>query len=72
MKKKRKREGGGDDEVGEQEALPPTEPLKTKSLSKKGKSKNDRALHKATGHVSHKRKYCNNEPKTSWSCEFYV
>jgi hypothetical protein len=37
--KKRKREEEGDDEVGEQQALPPTEPLKTKSPSKKGKSK---------------------------------
>jgi hypothetical protein len=37
--KKRKREQERDDEVGEQQALPSTEPLKTKSPSKKGKSK---------------------------------
>uniref|UniRef100_A0A2N9IRN8 Uncharacterized protein n=1 Tax=Fagus sylvatica TaxID=28930 RepID=A0A2N9IRN8_FAGSY len=35
--KKRKREQERVDEVGEQQAFPPTEPLKTKSLSKKGK-----------------------------------
>jgi hypothetical protein len=37
--RKRKRGEEEDDEVGEQQELPPTEPLKTKSPSKKGKSK---------------------------------
>ena len=70
--KKRKLAEEGDDEVGEQQVLPPIEPLKTKSPSKKGKSKSDRALQKAAGHVSHKRKHCNNEPKIPWSCTFSV
>ena len=70
--KKRKKEEEWDDEVGEQQALPPTEPLKTKSPSKKGKSKNGRALQKAVGHISHKRKHHNNESKIPWSYKFYV
>jgi hypothetical protein len=70
--KKRKLAEEGDDEVGEQQVLPPTEPLKTKSPSKKGKSKSGRALQKAIGHVSHKRKHCNNKQKIPWSCTFSV
>ena len=38
--KKRKRGEDGDDEVGEQQVLPPIESSKAKSPSKKGKSKN--------------------------------
>ena len=69
--KKRKKEEEWDDEVGEQQALPLTEPPKAKSPSKRGKNKNGRALQKAVGHVSHKRKH-RNESKVPWSCEFYV
>ena len=70
--KKRKLAEEGDDEVGEQQVLPPTEPLKTKSPSKKGKSKSGRALQKAAGHISHEWKHCNNKPKIPWSCTFSV
>ena len=70
--KKRKLAEEGDDEVGEQQVLPPIEPLKTKSPSKKGKSKSGRAFQKAAGNVSHKRKHRNNEPKIPWSCVFSV
>ncbi len=55
--KKRKR---GEEEVGvagDQQALPPFEPSKARSLTKKGKSKNGRALQKAASHVSHKHKH---------------
>ena len=70
--RKRKRGEEEDDEVGEQQELPPTEPLKTKSSSKKGKSKMARALQKAADHVSHKNKHRNNKPKIPWSCEFSI
>uniref|UniRef100_A0A2N9GL38 Uncharacterized protein n=1 Tax=Fagus sylvatica TaxID=28930 RepID=A0A2N9GL38_FAGSY len=70
--KKRKREEERDDEVGEQQALPLTEPLKTKSPSKKEKSKSGQALQKAASNVSHKWKHRNNEPKIPWSCAFSV
>ena len=53
--------GGEEDNEGEAQELPPIEPLKTKSPSKKGKSKSARALQKAASHVSHKRKHRNNE-----------
>lgn len=69
--KKRKREEERDNEVGEQQTFPPTEPSKAKSPSKKRKSKNGRALQKTAGHVSHKRKH-RDESKVLWSCEFYV
>ena len=70
--RKRKREGEKDDEVREQQELPPTEPLKNKSPSKKWKSRTARALQKAVGHVSHKNKHRNNEPSVPWSCDFFV
>jgi hypothetical protein len=70
--KKRKREEERDDEIREQQALPLTEPLKTKSPSKKETSKSGQALQKATSNVSHKRKHRNNEPKIPWSCAFFV
>jgi hypothetical protein len=70
--KKRKREEERDDEVGEQQALPLTEPLKTKSPSKKEKSKSGQALQKAANNVSHKWKHRNNKPKIPWSCAFSV
>jgi hypothetical protein len=69
--KKRKRGEDRDDEVGEQQVLPPTESSKAKFLSQKGKNKNGRALQKATGHVSHKRKHRSGS-KVTWICEFYV
>jgi hypothetical protein len=69
--KRRKRGQEGAEEAGEQQALASTKPSKTKSPFKKGKSKNDRALQKAIGHVSHKRKHQKDSP-VPWSCEFYV
>ena len=51
--------------------MPPTEPPKAKSPSRRGKNKNGRALQKTVGHVSHKRKH-RNDSKVPWSCEFYV
>ena len=44
-----------------------TDPLKTKSSSKKGKSKSVRALQKAAGLIPHKRKHRNSEPQVQWS-----
>jgi hypothetical protein len=49
--RKRKRGGEDEDEDEDQRELPLTEPLKTKSLSKQGKSKSARALQKAASHV---------------------
>ena len=69
--KKRKRGEKKAGEAGNQQALPPLEPSKAKSLTKKGKNKNGRALQKAAGHVSHKHKH-RNDSKEPWSCEFYV
>ena len=43
----------------------------TRSPSRKGKGKNNRAFQKATGHVSHKRKHQKDLP-APWNCEFYV
>jgi hypothetical protein len=70
MKKRKKREEKAG-EARDQQALPPLEPSKAKSLTKRGKSKNGRALQKAAGHVSHKNKH-RNDLKEPWSCEFYV
>jgi hypothetical protein len=67
---KRKRGEQQDDEVGEQEVLPLTEPSKTKPSLKKGKGKMARALQKAAGLVPHKKKHRNNDPKVEWSCAF--
>ena len=55
----------------ERQALIQTEPSVTKSPPKKGKGKDNRALQKATGHVSHKRKRQKELP-APWKCEFYV
>ncbi len=67
---KRKKGEQQDDEVGEQEVLPLTEPSKTKPSLKKGKGKTARALQKAAGLVPHKKKHRNNDPKVEWSCAF--
>jgi hypothetical protein len=67
---KRKKGEQQDDEVGEQEVLPLTEPSKNKPSPKKGKGKTARALQKAAGHVPHKKKHRNNDPKVEWSCAF--
>uniref|UniRef100_A0A2N9FBA7 Uncharacterized protein n=1 Tax=Fagus sylvatica TaxID=28930 RepID=A0A2N9FBA7_FAGSY len=64
--------GREEDNEGEAQELPPIEPFKTKSPSKKGKSKLARALQKAAGHVSHKRKHRNNEQQVQWSYAFSV
>ena len=68
MKKREEEEG---DEVGKQQALPLTEPSKAKTPQTKGKSKNGRALQKATGHISHKHKHRSGS-KEPWGCEFLV
>uniref|UniRef100_A0A2N9GKH4 Uncharacterized protein n=1 Tax=Fagus sylvatica TaxID=28930 RepID=A0A2N9GKH4_FAGSY len=69
---KRRKMGEEEAEVTrEQQALIQTEPSVTKSPSKKGKGKDNRALQKATGHISHKRK-CQKELPTPWKCEFYM
>jgi hypothetical protein len=69
-KRKRGEEEDGKDE--DQQELPLTEPLKTKSPSKKGKSKSTRAFQKAAGHIPHKRKHRNNELQVQWSYAFSV
>ncbi len=69
--KKRKMGEEGDDEVGEQQVLPPIEPSKAKSPSQKGKSKNGRALQKAAGYVSHKSKH-RSGLKMPRRYEFYI
>ena len=61
--KKRKRGEEKDGEDEDQQELPLTDPLKTKSSSKKGKSKSVRALQKAAGLIPHKRKHRNSEPQ---------
>uniref|UniRef100_A0A2N9HXZ6 Uncharacterized protein n=1 Tax=Fagus sylvatica TaxID=28930 RepID=A0A2N9HXZ6_FAGSY len=68
--KKRKRGEEQTGEASEERALSPLESSKAKA-AKKGKSKNVRALQKATGHVAHKHKH-RNDSKEPWSCEFYV
>ena len=72
MRKKRKRGEEDGDKDEEQPKLPSTEPLKAKSPSKKSKSKSNRALQKAAGHVSHRRKHRNNEPQIQWSCALSI
>ena len=54
--KKRKRGEKQAGEAEDQQALSPFETPKSKA-SKKGKSKNGRAVQKAAGHVSHKHKH---------------
>jgi hypothetical protein len=72
MRKKRKRGEKDGDEDEQQPELSPTEPLKAKSPSKKGKSKSNRAFQKAAGHASHRRKHRNNEPQIQWGCSLSV
>jgi hypothetical protein len=71
MRRKRKRgEGEGDEDEGGQE-LPPTEPLKKKPPSKKGKGKSDRALQRTAGQAFQQLQHRNN-PKEPWSYVFQV
>ena len=69
---KKRKKGEEDVKAPEKKQAPiSTEPPATKPSSKKGRSKDSRTLHKAVGHVSHKRKHQKQLP-APWQCEFYV
>ncbi len=58
--------------LGSNRNCPRPSPSKPNPHKKKGKSRTARALQKAAGHVSHKKKHHNNEPSVPWSCDFSV
>ena len=75
MKKVVKRKRGEEDdgeEVGERQLMAPTEPLKSPISASKGKSKNDRAIRKGEGQVSHKQKHRSSGSRELWGCDFVV
>jgi hypothetical protein len=70
MGKKRKRGKEQNDDVSGQEGSSPSRLPKAKA-PKKGKSKNDQALQKATGQVSQRHMH-QDESKQPWSCTFLL
>jgi hypothetical protein len=70
MRKKRKRGKEQNDDVSGQEGSSPSRLPKAKA-PKKGKSKNDRALQKATGQVSQRLMH-QDDSKQPWSCTFLL
>ena len=69
IKKIKRGEGQSDDASGQKGSSPP-QPPKAK-VSKKGKSKNDRALQKAAGQGPQRHKH-QNDPKQPWSYAFLL
>ena len=58
--------------LGSNKNCPQPSPSKPNPHQKRGKAKRARALQKAVGHVSHKKKHRNNELRIPWSFDFSV